>query len=89
MKKGRHRRYEEARALKRNQDLDIDEIFESLEATRGSVSNEGYSPAFEAGAEEFPSDQDPIDEDLEVGASESVEHQEPRASEIEESGRTG
>ena len=31
MKKGRHRRYEEARALKQNQDLDLDSIFDSLE----------------------------------------------------------
>ena len=30
MKKGRHRRFEEARALKRSEDLDIDSIFESL-----------------------------------------------------------
>ena len=30
MKKGRHRRYEEARALKQNQDLDLDSIFDSL-----------------------------------------------------------
>lgn len=29
MKKGRHRRYEEARALKQNQDLDLDSIFDS------------------------------------------------------------
>ena len=31
MKKGRHRRYEEARALKQNQDLDLDSIFDSLQ----------------------------------------------------------
>ena len=30
MKKGRHRRYEEARALKQNQNLDLDSIFDSL-----------------------------------------------------------
>jgi len=27
VKKGRHRRFEEARALKRNQDLDLETIF--------------------------------------------------------------
>ncbi|HKH04378.1 MAG TPA: hypothetical protein VKA65_04390 [Acidimicrobiales bacterium] len=32
MKKGRHRRFEEARALKRNSDLDITAIFEPGEA---------------------------------------------------------
>ena len=58
MKKGRHRRYEEARALKRNQELDIDEIFDSLETGEGSPVDEGYSPAFEAWAEEFPGDED-------------------------------
>lgn len=31
MKKGRHRRYEEARALKRGGDLDIDAIFTDLD----------------------------------------------------------
>jgi hypothetical protein len=31
VKKGRHRRYEEARALKQNQDLDLDSIFDSLQ----------------------------------------------------------
>lgn len=30
MKKGRHRRYEEARALKRSPDINLDELLESL-----------------------------------------------------------
>ncbi len=30
MKKGRHRRFEEARALKRSQDVDLDDLFDSL-----------------------------------------------------------
>lgn len=30
MKKGRHRRYEEARALKRGPDLDIEDLFTDL-----------------------------------------------------------
>ena len=30
MKKGRHRRFEEARALKRSQDVDYDDLFDSL-----------------------------------------------------------
>ena len=65
VKKGRHRRYEEARALKRNQDLDIDEIFDSLETGDGPAGEEGYSPAFEAWAEEFPGDKNPEEADLE------------------------
>ena len=34
MKKGRHRRFEEARALKRSTDINIEDIFESLQADR-------------------------------------------------------
>ncbi|MBK5222352.1 MAG: hypothetical protein JJE52_05670 [Acidimicrobiia bacterium] len=34
MKKGRHRRFEEARALKRSQDIDIEGLFESLQSER-------------------------------------------------------
>ena len=49
MKKGRHRRYEEARALKQNQDLDLDSIFESLDVSERD-ENEG-SLAFDAWAE--------------------------------------
>ena len=30
MKKGRHRRFEEARAMKRSQDVDFDALFDSL-----------------------------------------------------------
>lgn len=30
MKKGRHRRFEEARALKRSDNVDLEEIFESI-----------------------------------------------------------
>lgn len=30
MKKGRHRRFEEARAMKRSQDIDLDALFDSL-----------------------------------------------------------
>jgi hypothetical protein len=34
VKKGRHRRFEEARALKRSTDINIEDIFESLQAER-------------------------------------------------------
>ena len=36
MKKGRHRRFEEARALKRSQDVDLNDLFEDI-----SDSDEG------------------------------------------------
>ena len=51
MKKGRHRRYEEARALKQNEDLDLDSIFESLNVDQSNV--QGESPAFDAWSDEF------------------------------------
>ena len=54
MKKGRHRRFEEARALKRNQEMDIDSILESLNSDDESeIEDEGHSPAFEAWASDF------------------------------------
>jgi len=60
VKKGRHRRYEEARALKRNQDLDIDEIFDSLEI--GDREVDGDSTDFDKWADE---NEDGADEALE------------------------
>ncbi|MDP6867922.1 MAG: hypothetical protein QF844_05385 [Acidimicrobiales bacterium] len=63
MKKGRHRRYEEARALKQNQDLDLDSIFESLDVSERDES-EG-SPAFDAWADEY---EDEAEEALEERA---------------------
>ena len=64
MKKGRHRRYEEARALKQNQDLDLDSIFESLEVSERN-ENDG-SPAFDAWADEY-------DDETEDALEESAE----------------
>lgn len=40
MKKGRHRRYEEARALKRGSDLDIDSIFSDLSGERSDAPDD-------------------------------------------------
>ncbi len=42
MKKGRHRRFEEARAMKRSQDIDIEGIFESLQAERPAYDGEDH-----------------------------------------------
>jgi len=60
VKKGRHRRYEEARALKRNQDLDLDSIFDSLEI--GDREADVNSPDFDKWADE---NEDGADEALE------------------------
>ncbi len=35
MKKGRHRRFEEARALKRSNEVDLNEIFEEINPVEG------------------------------------------------------
>ena len=39
VKKGRHRRFEEARALKRSTDFDAEQLFESLQKETGSDSD--------------------------------------------------
>ena len=54
MKKGRHRRFEEARALKLNHEIDFDSIFERLASDDESeIEDEGHSPAFDAWASDF------------------------------------
>ena len=64
MKKGRHRRFEEARALKRNQEMDIDSILESLNNDEETENkDEGHSPAFEAWASHFEDEEDHPEED--------------------------
>ena len=64
MKKGRHRRYEEARALKQNQDLDLDSIFDSLQI---EDREDQRDPATTDGSE------DESDEGLEESLEESTE----------------
>ena len=44
MKKGRHRRYEEARAMKRGSDLDIESLFSDLESDRGTYEGDQAEP---------------------------------------------
>lgn len=40
MKKGRHRRFEEARALKRSSNINIEDIFESLQTERSESAED-------------------------------------------------
>ena len=50
MKKGRHRRFEEARALKRSQDVDLEDLFEDISG--GSDDSEGvHKPEHDAWAD--------------------------------------
>ena len=72
MKKGRHRRYEEARALKQNQDLDLDAIFDSLDVADRSEGQpgDGASPAFDAWADDYEAeDEETVDEYEETAES--------------------
>ena len=64
MKKGRHRRYEEARALKQNQELDLDSIFDSLQIE--DRENQRDPPAIDGSEDES-------DEELEESLEESTE----------------
>ena len=58
VKKGRHRRFEEARALKRSTEFDADRLFESLK----KETPPGYEPGQESDEDEaFDDDED--DED--------------------------
>jgi hypothetical protein len=52
VKKGRHRRFEEARALKRSQDIDIEGLFESLQSERPAGSDEDHPEWAEYAADE-------------------------------------
>lgn len=68
MKKGRHRRYEEARALKRGPDLDIDALFTDLEGEPVVVArgfdNNGDGAADEDSYPYDSGDDDGLDEDV-------------------------
>jgi hypothetical protein len=64
VKKGRHRRYEEARALKQNQDLDLDSIFDSLQIEDREDQRDPPS---------IDGSEDESDEELEESLEESTE----------------
>lgn len=53
MKKGRHRRFEEARALKRSQEVDYDDLFDSL-----NPDDEPAKPEHDAWADLVEEDDD-------------------------------
>ena len=63
MKKGRHRRYEEARALKRGPDLDIDALFTDLGGDDGPAPVEAADDADELDDDESWEYPDEDDED--------------------------
>lgn len=57
MKKGRHRRFEEARALKRSQDVDFDALLDSLS------TDDDASPAHDDWADDDEDDGTDWDDD--------------------------
>jgi hypothetical protein len=68
VKKGRHRRYEEARALKRGPDLDIEALFTDLEGEPAVVAaavEEPVSDDIEADADGDLDPDDYLDDDAE------------------------
>ena len=65
MKKGRHRRFEEARALKRSHDVDLEDLFEDItDAPEGEHKPE--HDAWADLAEEWDVKQDPVTVDAGV-----------------------
>ena len=48
MKKGRHRRFEEARALKRSDNVDLEDLFESIS---GDDDDNAHKPEHDAWAD--------------------------------------
>jgi hypothetical protein len=57
VKKGRHRRFEEARAMKRSEDIDIEGLFESLQAERPGGDDHDH-PEWDDVADERADDPD-------------------------------
>jgi len=89
VKKGRHRRFEEARALKRSHDVDLNDLFESL---NGSESEDGeHKPEHDAWAdlaEEWES-KNPAPDDVETESAESADDAEQDAEDAEDDAEAG
>ncbi len=58
MKKGRHRRFEEARALKRSSDIDFDRLLESLQKEAPTRDAEDDNLEFEGTNDEEDDEDD-------------------------------
>ena len=64
MKKGRHRRFEEARALKRSSDINLDELFESLNTAAPGPRKPEHAAWDDVGGDEHTEfDDDELDDD--------------------------
>lgn len=74
MKKGRHRRFEEARALKRSHEVDFDDLFENISEEGQEGEHKPEHDAWADLAEEWEqktaaSDADDVEEEGEEAAS--------------------
>lgn len=67
MKKGRHRRYEEARNLKRGGDLDIEAIFSDLEGDRPAPVVQDVEDGDDAVDEPYEADELSDDDEFDRG----------------------
>ena len=71
MKKGRHRRFEEARALKRSQDVDLEDLFEDISGNDEGVHKPEHDAWADLAAEWDAKESADGSEDAEEGVSES------------------
>ena len=79
MKKGRHRRFEEARALKRSQEVDLHDLFDSISDSPDDGDHKPEHDAWadlaeewdakEAGSDEGETDDDDTEQNGEAPAS--------------------
>ena len=65
MKKGRHRRFEEARALKRSDNVDIEDIFDSIASESDNGDHKPEHDAWADVAEEFERSRADDDDEVE------------------------
>lgn len=63
MKKGRHRRFEEARALKRSRDVDLDDLFETISEENQQGEHKPEHDAWADLAEEWEQKNGPDSDD--------------------------
>ncbi len=79
MKKGRHRRFEEARALKRSHEVDLHDLFDSISDAPDAGEHKPEHDAWADLAEEWDSkapsaatDDDDVDDDADEASSDEV-----------------
>ena len=63
VKKGRHRRFEEARAMKRSQDVDLDALFDSLRTDESGGTSLADAEADSSGGADAGEDDDDYEDD--------------------------